>query len=90
MLFAGLILSAAFMSASPSHINATQEACHLLSKIYPDSTFFPGTTRYEYENTGKLVSHARTHYLRNISFQSHGQQLRGSALPASSVPLIPT
>ncbi|CZR70125.1 uncharacterized protein PAC_20026 [Phialocephala subalpina] len=51
MLFAGLILSAAFVSASPSYINATQEACHLLSKIYPDSTFFPGTTRYEYENT---------------------------------------
>jgi hypothetical protein len=49
-----LILSTAVVAASYIS-NPTQESCNSLYRSYPNSTFFPGSARYTYENTCKAI-----------------------------------
>ncbi|KAM5341959.1 hypothetical protein ACJ41O_014990 [Fusarium nematophilum] len=47
---ATVLLQAASVAASPPTVGSPDKGCQILNKKYPSSTFFPGTSRYDFEN----------------------------------------
>lgn len=52
LLFPSLIWAGLVASRRP-RANPTQDGCKILRQHYPESTIFPGTARYDFENTCK-------------------------------------
>lgn len=46
-----LLGGSALVSAVPYAANQTHESCNVLARFYPDSVFFPGSSRYTFEDT---------------------------------------
>lgn len=62
-----LLGGSALVAAVPYAANQTRESCNYLARFYPDAVFFPGSTRYTFEDTCKSYSTPRFQPLLTVS-----------------------